>query len=158
MAEHRGVATVIEALPALAGAHLALVTRTAGSAYIVDFLSRADIGLIPIHHYPNHEIALITKFLEYSHARLPIVVSDVQTMSEMVRQTGQGEVFRAEDVDSFVTAVRQVVNSPSTYAAAYDAAGLLEGWTWDAAAACLDSVYARLHPGGDAGNYSAAAS
>ena len=68
--------------------------------------------MIPIQHWPNHEIALITKFFEYSHARLPLVVSDVRTMAETVRETGQGEVFEAEDVADFVRAVTRGARRP----------------------------------------------
>ena len=117
-APQRGLATVVEALPLLAGVHLALVVSDPDAPHdpradrrrdrvhavpyvphdqVPRFLAAADAGLIPIHHWPNHEIALITKFFEYSHARLPIVVSDVRTMAETVRATGQGEVFRARD-------------------------------------------------------------
>ena len=79
------------------------------------FLSGADAGVIPIRHFPNHEIALITKFFEYSHARLPIVVSDVKTMAETVRRTGQGEVFEADNLEDFVRAVRAVLADPESY-------------------------------------------
>jgi glycosyltransferase involved in cell wall biosynthesis len=108
------------------------------------FLSPADAGLIPIHHQPNHEIALITKFFEYSHARLPIVVSDVRTMAETVTATGQGEVFAAEDVDGFIRAVQAVLGDPKRYRSAYDAPGMLDGWTWEAQVDILDGVYSRL--------------
>lgn len=110
------------------------------------FLAPANIGVVPIHHKPNHELALITKFLEYSHARLPIVVSDVRTMAETVRSTGQGEVFRAQDVDDYVQAVQKVLADPERYRSAYDQPGLLENWTWEAQAAVLDQVYRRLRP------------
>ena len=84
--------------------------------------------MIPIHHWPNHEIALITKFFEYSHARLPLVVSDVRTMAATVRSTGQGEVFRAEDVDDFVRALSAVLADPEQLPGrvrqAWSAAGL----------------------------------
>jgi glycogen synthase len=106
--------------------------------------------VIPIHHWPNHEIALITKFFEYSHARLPIVVSDVETMAEVTRSTGLGEVFTAEDVDDYVRAVRAVLADPKRYRAAYDAPGLLERWTWEAQADALDQIYRRLLRGGSA--------
>jgi glycosyltransferase involved in cell wall biosynthesis len=116
---------------------------------VVDYLSAADIGLIPIHHWPNHEIALITKFFEYSLARLPIVVSDVKTMAETVRSTGQGEVFRAQDVDDFARAVRAVLADPKRYRAVYDAPDSpLPGWTWEAQAAKLDAIYRELLPNG----------
>ena len=112
--------------------------------HIVSYLSGADAGVIPILHFPNHEIALITKFLEYSQARLPIVVSDVKTMAETVRRTGQGEVFEAENLDDFVRAVKAVLAAPEHYRQAYDAPGLLEQWTWENSAAVLDAIFDRL--------------
>jgi glycosyltransferase involved in cell wall biosynthesis len=87
---------------------------------------------------------LATKFFEYAHARLPIVVSDVKTMSEMVRATGQGEVFRAGDVADYVRAVRTVLADPQRYRAAYDKPGLLDEWTWEKQAEVLDRVYVDL--------------
>ena len=175
-AVQRGLGTVVEALPRLDGVHLALVVNDPSARYVrqlittaarlgvadrvhalpyvphrqvVTFLGAADVGLIPIHHWPNHEIALITKFFEYSHARLPIVVSDVKTMAETVRATGQGEVFRAQDVADFVRAVRAVLADPRRYRAAYDKPGcLLPAWTWEAQAELLDSIYRGLLPEG----------
>ncbi|MBO4210942.1 glycosyltransferase family 4 protein, partial [Micromonospora echinofusca] len=171
----RGVDTMIDALPQLPGVHVALVTlhpsgnnaaseallARAGEIGVADrvhllpyvahwqvsaFLATANAGVIPIHHKPNHELALITKFLEYSHARLPIVVSDVRTMADTVRSTGQGEVFRAEDVADYVRAVGKVLADPERYRAAYDRPGLLASWTWEAQAEVLESVYRRLRP------------
>ena len=107
--------------------------------------------MIPIHHWPNHEIALITKFFEYSHARLPIVVSDVRTMAATVRATGQGEVFRARDTADFVRAVRAVLADPERYRAVYDAPDSpLAGWTWEAQADRLDALYRAAAPGTEA--------
>ncbi|MFE9694880.1 glycosyltransferase family 4 protein [Micromonospora sp. NPDC005806] len=171
-APQRGLDTLVEALPRLPGVHVALVVNPAlryverladraarlGVAdrlhvlpyvphwQVVPFLSGADVGVIPIHLWPNHEIALITKFFEYAHARLPVVVSDVRTMAATVRETGQGEVFRAGEVDDFVRAVTAVLADPARYRAAYDRPGLLAGWTWQAQAEALDTVYRRLLP------------
>jgi glycosyltransferase involved in cell wall biosynthesis len=161
----RGLETVVEALPRLDGVHLALVVNDPDAPYVRElvaadrvhavpyvphgqvpaFLSAADIGVIPIHHWPNHEIALITKFFEYSHARLPIVVSDVKTMAETVRATGQGEVFQARDAADFARAVRAVLADPQRYRAAYDGPDSpLPGWTWEAQAERLDTIYRTL--------------
>ncbi|WSX88783.1 glycosyltransferase family 4 protein [Micromonospora sp. NBC_00898] len=172
-AAKRGLGVMVEALPELPAAHVAFVVNKPDSAYVkglltragelgvadrvhvlpyvphdqvVPFLSGAQVGVIPIQHWPNHEIALITKFFEYSHARLPLVVSDVRTMAETVRETGQGEVFRAEDVADFVRAVRAVLVDPTRYRAAYERPGLLAQWTWEAQAEVLDGVYSRLLP------------
>lgn len=171
VAPQRGLDVMIEALPRLQEAHVALVVLRPTSSYVMElltraaelgvgdrvhvlpyvphdqvvpFLSTADVGVIPIHHWPNHEIALITKFFEYSHARLPLVVSDVKTMAEVTRSTGQGEVFTAEDVDDYIRAVRAVLADPKRYRVAYDTPGLLEKWTWEAQAEVLDQVYGRL--------------
>jgi glycosyltransferase involved in cell wall biosynthesis len=174
--QQRGLDTMIDGLAQLERAHVALVVGKPHSPYVAHlrqlqaraeqlgvadrvhivpyvpfwqvpaFLSAADVGVIPIHHWPNHEIALIQKFFEYSHARLPIVVSDVKTMAETVQSTGQGEVFRAEDVADYVRAVRAVLADPSRYRAAYDKPGLLESWTWETQVSILDAVYSRLLP------------
>ena len=176
----RGLDTVLQALPRLDGVHLALVVGDPSTPYLRQLiatatrlglaarvhvlpyvphwqvpalLSSADVGLIPIQHWPNHEIALITKFFEYSHARIPIVVSDVRTMAETVRATGQGEVFRAQDPTDLVRAVRAVLSDPQRYRAAYDGPDSpLPTWTWEAQAERLNAIYRRLlknHPYGE---------
>jgi glycogen synthase len=169
--EQRGMHIMVEALPSLPEAHAAFVvsypqwryverlrTRAAelGLAdrvhvlsyvphrQVVPFLSDADVGVIPLHHWENHEISLITKFFEYSHARLPVLVSDVKTMAATVRETGQGEVFRAEDVEDFVCAAKRILADPGHYREAYAARVPLREWTWERQANELAAVYERL--------------
>lgn len=170
-APQRGLDIMVDALPELPGVHSAFVVLYPNGTYpqsllsraaelgvedrvhvlpyvphyqVVPFLSGANIGVIPIHHWLNHEIALITKYFEYSHARLPVVVSDVRTMGGVTRETGQGEVFRAEDLPDFVRAVTAVLADPEQYTKAYDQPGLLDQWTWEAQAKILDEVYTRV--------------
>jgi glycosyltransferase involved in cell wall biosynthesis len=170
----RGVDVMVEALPSLPDVHVALVALAPGATgnptldqlraraaklgvaervhllgyvphwQVTQFLAAADAGVIPIHHKTNHELALITKFLEYSHARLPIVVSDVRTMAATTRATGQGEVFRAGDVEDYARAVKAVLGEPARYRAAYESPGLLKSWTWEAQAEILEATYVRL--------------
>jgi glycosyltransferase involved in cell wall biosynthesis len=169
----RGLDVVVRALPLLPGVHAALMINQPAGEYaaeltrlarglgvadrlhvlgyvphdeVVATLAGADVGVIPIAHHLNHEIALITKFFEYSHARLPIVVSDVRTMAETVRRTGQGEVFRAGDPADHARAIRAVLADPGRYRAAYEARGLLADWTWRRQAEVLEAVYVRLLP------------
>ncbi|WP_247746752.1 glycosyltransferase family 4 protein [Streptomyces oryzae] len=170
-APQRGLATMVEALPGLPGVHTALVVGKPASGYVrelraraaelgvadrlhvlpyvpyqqvVPFLAEADVGAIPLHHWPNHEIALITKFFEYAHARLPLVVSDVETMAATTLETGQGVVFRAEDTADYARAVRAILDEPQRYRAVYERPGLLEQWTWETQARTLDRIYSRL--------------
>lgn len=171
----RGVDIILDALPHLPEVHLAMVSvhpngknpaveqamaraeelgvadRVHALPYVPhwqvsDYLHPADAAVSPLHHLPNHEIALSNKFFEYSHARLPLITSDIRTMAEMVRSTGQGEVFKAQDLDDFVRVVKLVLADPDKYRAAYDKDNLLQSWTWEAQAAVLDSVYTRLVP------------
>lgn len=110
---------------------------------VVPFLSSADVGVIPINHWPNHEIQLITKYFEYAHARLPMVVSDVRVMAETARDLGHGEVFTAGDSESFAAAVREVLADPERYRKAYTDDQLRE-WTWESQAEVLDGVYTKV--------------
>jgi glycogen(starch) synthase len=169
----RGLDLVVDALPQLPGVHVAMISlhpngkrqaadeieqraRELGVAdrvhvlpymphwQVVPFIRGADAAISALRHLPNHEIALSNKFFEYSQARLPLVVSDVKVMADMVNSTGQGEVFRADDVDDFARAVRAVLAGTEKYRAAYDRPGLLDEWTWERQAAILDRVYTEV--------------
>lgn len=171
----RGVETIIEGLTLMPDVHVAMVSVPPGKPYaatatiaklvdelgvgdrvhflpfvphwqVADFVAPADAAVSPLHHLANHELALSNKFFEYAQARLPQVVSDIRTMSEMVRSTGQGEVFRAQDTEDYVRAVKAVLADPERYRVAYDKPGLLEKWTWEAQAEILDGIYSRLLP------------
>lgn len=111
---------------------------------VVSFLSSADVGVFPGLPFLNHTISLITKFLEYSHARLPIVVSNLKYMADTVRETGQGEVFEPEDVPSYVVAIKQVLADRGRYLAAYDDPDRMAAWEWSQQADVLESVYTRM--------------
>ena len=170
LAVARGVGTVVDALPLLPDVHLAVVTGkgvnkhfdellaiaeaqgTADRLHRVDYvpqelvvphLASADIGLIPIQHAVNHEISLITKYREYMHARLPIVVSDVRTMADFTREHGTGEVFVEGDAADLARAVRAVLADPARYRSAYTDE-LLAEHSWPVQAQRLVEVYRRL--------------
>ena len=167
VAPQRGIQTALAALPQLAGVHLVLIANPTNKSVIdlvssaknvadrfhvvpyvpnselVSYLSSADIGLIPILHRLNHEISLITKFGEYMQARLPILVSDVKTMSAEVRKLGNGEVFIAEDVADFVRAARLVLENPAHYRAAYTPEVLSER-SWERQAEILLATYNQI--------------
>ncbi|NUP52227.1 MAG: glycosyltransferase family 4 protein [Catenulispora sp.] len=165
----RGIATMVEGLPELPDVHMAVV-RGADTEFtralekqaeqlgvrdrlhlvgyvaphlVPQYLASADIGVIPILHTPNHEVALITKYYEYMHARLPIVVSDVQAMADFTRELGNGEVFTAGDAREYAQAVAKVLADRPAYAARYTD-DLLAANSWEGQAEELSAVYARL--------------
>ena len=170
MSPRRGVATVIDALAALAdaGAHLALIARDEDPDVaalrrraqergvtarvhvlpyvpvdeVVPYIESATIGVVPILHRPNHELSLITKYFEYLHACLPIVTSDVREMAETTRRLGVGEVFAAGDADSLARAVRAVLADLDAYRKVYAGPDDPRGASrWERQAATLDAVY-----------------
>jgi glycosyltransferase involved in cell wall biosynthesis len=167
-APQRGIDTAVDALVHLPAVHLALVishprraeeiTAHAVEAGVADrvhvlpyvpqqevvpFLRSATAGLIPIHHFPNHEIALITKYFEYAHAGLPIISSDTETMGTTTRALGNGEVFVAEDVADLVRAVTAVTADPQRYRGAYARnPDVLRSWSWQEQRTVLLEIYA----------------
>ena len=169
-AVQRGLLTMVDAMPMLPAVHVALVVHDnafteslvaraeeLGVAdrlhvlpyvpqdQVVPFLASASAGVIPIHHLPNHEISLITKYFEYAQARLPIVVSDVETMGGQTRELGNGEVFAAGDVADYVRAVTAVLADRGRYTAAYERRPeLLQEWSWPRQAQVLIATYARV--------------
>ncbi|MEU6246336.1 glycosyltransferase [Glycomyces sp. NPDC047010] len=109
------------------------------------FLSTADMGIHPMQTGPvNHEIALPNKFFEYSHARLPLIVSDVATMSAEVRRLGNGEVFASGDAASLAEAIRKVVAGKDRYRRAYRDPALLAEYSWEHQARQYTAVYEEL--------------
>lgn len=141
IAPQRGVETAIEALKFLPTHHLAVVCLPdhpyvqvlksfafehgvvarvhfvdyVPANYVSRYISDATSGLIPILHFPNHEMQLITKYFEYMHAGIPIVTSDVREMSHYTKIHRIGEVFLAEDVADCARALRQVVEHNASY-------------------------------------------
>jgi glycosyltransferase involved in cell wall biosynthesis len=164
VAPQRGLKTAVDALSKMPDVHLVIIANpenktiaelisTSGSSRsrihvlpyvpnneLVDYLASADIGLIPIWHKLNHEISLITKFGEYMQANLPILVSDVKTMSQEVRRLGNGEVFVAEDVSDFVRAANLIFADKSKYQSAYTPTVLAER-SWEKQGEILVSIY-----------------
>jgi glycogen synthase len=109
------------------------------------FLSTATMGVHPMQTGPiNHEIALPNKFFEYSHAHLPLIVSDVKTLSEEVRRIGNGEVFTSGDVGSLVTAIDKVIADPETYRAPYRDPATLAAYTWERQVGQYIAIYEKL--------------
>jgi glycosyltransferase involved in cell wall biosynthesis len=164
VAPQRGISTAIEALRMMPNVHLALIANPENATVkqlqadavdiadlfhvlpyvpnseLVSFLSTANVGLIPLHHKLNHEISLITKFGEYMQAKLPIVVSDVKTMSAEVKRLKNGEVFKAEDVAGFVTATKKILANQKKYRKVYTRSVLGER-SWERQAKVLVDLY-----------------
>ena len=113
----RGVQTVIEALVHLPGVHFVLVVRAPNSVtmhlealaeelgvadrfhqagfvppgQVTQYFASADIGVSPLLHFVNHDVALTNKFCEYLLAGLPIITSDTPAQADLVTELGLGQ-------------------------------------------------------------------
>jgi glycosyltransferase involved in cell wall biosynthesis len=169
IAPQRGIMVAVKSLPQLPGHHLAImapgenahllqllakadelnvkdrvhVLPFVSNAEVTSYLKSADIGLIMNTHHVNHELSTPTKFSEYAHANIPIVVSDVKYLAAETRRIGMGEVFISEDVVSFVEAVLKVTAEKAKYISAYKA-DFLQERSWEAQCEHLVPLYERL--------------
>jgi glycosyltransferase involved in cell wall biosynthesis len=98
--------------------------------YVSTFVSDATSGVIPILHHPNHEISLVTKYFEYLHALIPIIVSDVKTMSEEVRKHGNGLVFTAGDAEELAIRYVEIAANRAQFTAAITES-MLDEYSWE---------------------------
>jgi glycosyltransferase involved in cell wall biosynthesis len=170
--EARGLHTAIEAIAELPQAHLGLVcvphTDTAdvlvlrrqasdmglsdrvhfvnpvSSGQVVDFLRGVDVALIPALSYPSHEMSLPNKLFEYLHAGLPIVSSDLRSISAFLRESGAGLTHPVEDASGLAAAVRAVLADRESYATAAADPALLARYSWTGQADQLRAVYDEL--------------
>lgn len=168
VAPQRGLDSVVDALPALPGTHLALLSgrnrhveallRRAGEQGVADrlhvtpyvapalvsaFVEGATAGVVPSLHVPNHEISLPTKYYEYALAGLPVVVSDIAVVARITRELGNGEVFPAGDAAACAAAAALVLAGPAPYRLPYTDA-LKASFTWQEQVPALLGVYERL--------------
>lgn len=166
----RGVDTAVEALVDLPGVHLAVVAvphreiaaarslhklavrlGVADRLHLLDpvrpdevaaYLRTADVGLLPIHHYGSHEVALPNKVFEYLHAGIPMLVSDTRATAEFVEKHGVGAVHVAKDTASFVSAFRDIWGRQDALRARIaEDPELLTPFAWDRQERVLRDVY-----------------
>lgn len=172
----RGLVTAVDALPRLDDVHLVLVTDADPAAGVLGellararelsvadrvrlapyvpphqvpaYLASADLGIFPGLRYANQENSLPTKLPEYLHAGLPLIVSDLRTMSGFVREHAVGEVFRAGDAADLAAAVRRALAGLETMRDNITDE-LLDDLSWERQAQTLLGVYSSvtgLHP------------
>lgn len=169
--ESRGVATLVQSLPLVSELHLAIVASSPDSPGVTELLAEAQrlgcrdrvhvvpfvapdevssylrtasLGVHPLLRSGNAELALPNKLFEYLHAGLPMVVSDMPSMADMVRRHGWGEVFSVGQPQSLAEAVRRVLADPSSYVLGLNDAQVRERFSWERQAGTLMRTYDHL--------------
>ncbi len=169
IAAERGLGTVIRALPSVPDLHLAVVCNPANRSVIdvvkqaqafgvydrvhlagyvppsqvTQYLSSATLGLIPRKSGGHLDLSLPTKYREFLHAGLPLVVSSNKTMAREVRETGVGEVFRAGNVGGLAYCLQRVLADTDRYRRAITPE-LLASHSWEEQATVLQGCYRGL--------------
>jgi glycosyltransferase involved in cell wall biosynthesis len=163
----RGLPTLLDAIASEPTFHLAVVCNPAAGFYgrlkqrqgtdlggrlhilpmvdsrdVTSYLRDASVGVHPMTHFPNAEVALPNKLFEYLHAGVPIVVSDVEMMSKFVRDYGLGAVFAAGDVSSLRDALHEALGkAPEIRRKLEQDANLKARFSWEHQAHALRGVY-----------------
>lgn len=166
----RGVDTVIEGLVDLPEVHFVLVVRVPNSVtadllrvaedlgvsdrvhlagfvpsdHVVRYFASADIGVSPLLHCPNHDVALTNKFCEYLLAGIPVITSDTPEQAGLVTDLGVGEVYPAGDAEAFARAVRKVLNRLPELRARIADPEIQYRFSWSAQEEVLRGVYSDL--------------
>jgi hypothetical protein len=110
---------------------------------VADYLSSADLAVICFRRTPNNELSLPTKLAEYLHAGLPIVSSDVKTLSEYIRAHDLGEVFSAGDEQGMADAVRAALGRAEELRA-HITEQLLDALSWERQSTRLLDLYGEI--------------
>ncbi len=170
VAPPRGVHTLVETLPLIPEMHVALVTNNSGDYVnslkyfaerngcasrlhitpyvppdeVPSFIQDATVGVHPMVHFENAEVALPNKLFDYCIARVPCVVSDCKAMGDFVRDWGIGEVFCAEDVEDLARALRTVFTKRIAYTARLDSeSSFVKAVAWESQCQRLAELYER---------------
>ena len=80
---------------------------------VKDLLSRAKVGLVLFHPYPNHVNAQPNKLFEYMAAALPVIASDFPLWREIVHSSGCGLCVDPLDTQAIAGALNWVFQNPA---------------------------------------------
>jgi glycosyltransferase involved in cell wall biosynthesis len=167
----RGIATLVKALPLIPELHCAIVASSPGSASVQDLLDlaaehgcadrihivpyvpqdevinyirTADIGVHTILRSGNAEVALPNKLFEYLQAGVPMAVTEMPMMAELVRKHGWGEVFAPGDHEQLAAALRHLLADLEPYRRRLANRSVRAEYSWERQAETLIGTYDRL--------------
>jgi glycosyltransferase involved in cell wall biosynthesis len=110
---------------------------------VVPYISTATIGISPLPaDVVNYDLALPNKLFDYMQAKLPIVSSNCQEVSELLSKFLLGETFDWQDPKALASSVESVLSRKSEFGETYlKLSKDLEQFTWEAQESALKSAY-----------------
>ncbi len=111
---------------------------------VVPYISTASVGISPLPaDVVNYDLALPNKLFDYMQAKLPIVSSDCQEVSELLAKYPFGEIFDWQDPKALAAAVKAAIEKKSEISQVYESlATELEKFTWEYQEVELEKAYA----------------
>jgi glycosyltransferase involved in cell wall biosynthesis len=113
---------------------------------LLDLLSRARIGVVPILPTPNHMDSQPIKLFEYMIAGLPVVASNLPRQGEIMRETQCGLLVEPGQPKALAEAIQWLLEHPEE-AQAMGKRGrqaVLQTYNWDSQAQLLLHLYRRV--------------
>jgi glycosyltransferase involved in cell wall biosynthesis len=100
---------------------------------LVPYVSGADLGVIPRpSEHPNNFFSMPNKFLEMVMARLPIAVSRVGDMSDVIRKYGIGDIFDERDPTDIAAVIDAMLEPANHQRLKKNVGNAAEDMTWEA--------------------------
>jgi glycosyltransferase involved in cell wall biosynthesis len=115
------------------------------SATLHRFLSGADLAVIPYERTPNTDIALPNKLFEALQAGLPILASDMRSLTTFLAARGVGATFTAGSPSDLAAVATTMLEQRDRYTA-HLTDDLRHDVSWQRQAETLASVYRSLVP------------
>jgi len=126
-------------------AHRLSFAQPVPGTQILDYLSTADVGLIPLStRFANLRAAMPNKLFEYINAGLPVVSSDCSEMERFLTDHELGATFVYPNPTGLALAVEAVHQKYPEGIGLDVREALREFITWEAQEAILESCYLRL--------------
>ena len=109
---------------------------------LVGFISTADIAVVPYEATGNNDIALPNKLFEALAAGLPVLVSDMRSLSRYVSERGVGAIFQAGSASDLAAQATMMLADLERFEIPVKQAAAEAHWTSQASK--LIDVYANL--------------
>ena len=116
---------------------------------VIAYAASASVGVMPIlPTTPNNAASLPNKLFQYMAAGLPVVATALPHLHEIVEESGAGTCVDSSDPRALARAIGHIIDTPQVSARMGNAGrrAVEERYNWDAAAATLRGVYARISP------------
>ena len=142
---HRGLETVVDAMPELLRSHPSVRLHLVGDGRtrsrledragrlglgervvfhgwqslnrVRGYIDRSDICLVPHLRTAHTDATIPHKLFQYMYCRRPVIVSDCRPLERIVREVECGEVFRAGDSTSFAEAAGRLLQARDSWPA-----------------------------------------